>query len=137
MQSINITELQEQLKKSETVLPVSSVTASISNTSAVFQEIQDTVTDLYERYPQILRFVIESNDAEKPYCFTITRESLTYMSGRDEFKKTIVCDLKKANFFINKKPTVPGFEVTFQKYLTMALRDVGDQKATIYEEMVH
>jgi hypothetical protein len=137
METINTHALQERLKKEQSLALSPSVGSVAVPTSELFQKIKEMVTALYADYPHVLRFVIQSNaKVESPYCFTITRKSVAYMTGGDDLKKTITCDLEKEAFFINKNPVLPGFESKFQKYISRAFKDIQEKKATLYEEAV-
>ena len=135
METFNIYALQERLKKEQRLALSPSVGSGSVPTSELFQKTKEMVMALYADYPHVLRFVIQSNaNVESPYCFTITRKSVAYMTGVDELKKTITCDLEKEAFFINKNPAFPGFESKFQNYISRAFKDIQDKKATLYEE---
>lgn len=137
MEKINIHELQKRLKKQDLQALSPSVGSGAAPASELFPKVKELVMALYAEYPHVLRFVIQSNaNAESPYCFTITRKSVAYMTGRDELKKTFTCDLEKEAFFVDKNPAWPGFERNFQKYISRACKDIQEKKATLYEEPV-
>lgn len=137
MKTIDIHSLQEQIIKTDASLVGKDLPNAEASVSKIFQAMRETVTRLYEEHAAVLRFVIESTaKASELYCLTIMKDQIIYLEGFDEHRKTIVCDLVKENFSINRRPAPSDFSKTFQKYLSQAFHDLGDKSAVLYEEAV-